>query len=249
MGLYCSCTLTAHFTSTIFSICSSLHTALRQIGLYNCYKDSMLLICLSSATQRMVWWKCDRWMCDHVPGHCCGGTSLRWACMWWSTTTWRHQMKGASGSTQRLCPSSKPPALIKSSESISSSGEHLPSRFQGDAFRCEGISASFIFFIRISVWQILCFFSLSISLSLFFFFLSMSHALHLGVLEMWLGIVKFTFWMKSTKLRNQELVHYRLQTDSLNVWTSSILSTENNTKLAVNSLRTSIQKAYICSQS
>lgn len=165
MGLYCSCTLTAHFTSTIFSICSSLHTALRQIGLYNCYKDSMLLICLSSATQRMVWWKCDRWMCDHVPGHCCGGTSLRWACMWWSTTTWRHQMKGASGSTQRLCPSSKPPALIKSSESISSSGEHLPSRFQGDAFRCEGISASFIFFIRISVWQILCFFSLS-----FFFF-------------------------------------------------------------------------------
>lgn len=162
MGLYCSCTLTAHFTSTIFSICSSLHTALRQIGLYNCYKDSMLLICLSSATQRMVWWKCDRWMCDHVPGHCCGGTSSRWACMWWSTTTWRHQMKGASGSTQRLCPSSKPPALIKSSESISSSGEHLPSRFQGDAFRCEGISASFIFFIRISVWQILCFFSLSL---------------------------------------------------------------------------------------
>lgn len=61
-----------------------------------------------------------------------------------------------------------------------------------------------------------CVFSLS-----FFLFLSMSHALHLGVLEMWSGIVKFSFWMKSTKWRNQELVHYRLQTDSLNVWTRS----------------------------
>ncbi len=37
------------------------------------------------------------------------------------------------------------------------------------------------------------------------------------VLEMWLEIVKFNFWMKSTRWRNQELVLSRQQMDNLNV--------------------------------
>lgn len=52
--------------------------------------------------------------------------------------------------------------------------------------------------------------------------LCISHSLFLlqGVQEMWSGIVRFSFWMKSTKWKNQEHVHSQLQTDNLNVWTT-----------------------------
>lgn len=131
--------------------------------------------------------------------------------MCWSTTIWRHRMRGASGSMPRFRTSAKPRAPTRNSESRSSWGEDLPSWVGGCS---PSISPSRIFSSFPSLFScVIIFLSLS-SLSPLSL---LSLALPPGVQEMLSGTVKFSFWMKSTKWRKPEPVRSQLQMDSLNV--------------------------------
>lgn len=101
----------------------------------------------------MVWWRCGRWMCGHVPGPCCGGTSSRWACRCWSTTTWRRQMRGASGLMLRFRTSTKPPAPTRSSEWRFSWGKDLLSKGGRWCIGHRGIFSVWLSSLEYLLWQ------------------------------------------------------------------------------------------------